>query len=140
MTPKELQEYRDNFLKNHPAPEVKILQINETYINVPGTADRTPAGGFSWINYWRAMSGVHYNDLVCSHCGVAIKAELSANDPADTQAHGAHVIRFIKNAFSSPYSEFPLKTYITPLCRKCNNFNVRVLSLRQGSIIVEEFI
>lgn len=69
--------------------------------NINGTANRTPNGYSSWIDFWKAEKRMN-------HCGCS---KLGCEEMDDIV--GAHV--FIVDETSTEY--------IVPLCSACNNAN-----------------
>lgn len=139
MTEKELIEYRNRLLCVVPNLKTITLDRNYTYINTPNTSDRKAPDGISWINFWRAVSGLYDNEMTCSCCGNPIKAELSQTDDDKLQAHGAHVMKSIIDR-DGKRRLLLFKNYITPLCSACNNHNKLDITLRQDSVLVQEIV
>lgn len=147
MTESELKEYKKAFLVENADPEVRKLEDEQKWCNVPDSSNRHAWRGVAWIDYWRAFTGTYENGMTCSCCGKAIFADTNAVDAhfardvdqdvfsetEDVQACGGHV--YISADGDDEYSG---GTYITPLCKKCNNCTVGALVLKEESLLVAE--
>lgn len=124
-------------------PNIKVTK-STTLANCNGTFNRKAPCGFSWIDYWRAMSGSHITLLTCSSCGKIIHVgfvpklmsniyALSGDCEKRHIAVGGHV--WVKTPTHSSYSG---GRYITPLCIECNNKRGESITIRKGSILCKE--
>lgn len=112
--------------------------------NGVSTAERSAPYGFSWIDYWRAMSGVYKSLLECSSCGKMIFADgippvltkiyaVLGLDENEHKALGGHLL--VKEPQDHDY---PGGFYITPLCPKCKAQRGKEITIRQGSVLCKE--
>lgn len=100
--------------------------------------------GWTWINYWRAMTGNHESRLFCSSCGQVIfvgdvpkimqNLYIATGDSIERhRAIGAHV--WINPPKSGKY---PGGRYILPLCPACNAKLSGDISIIKGSRVCRE--
>ena len=68
----KFDEYKKEIEANHK--EYMTLCVGDDVFlqNGNDTSERKAPKGFSWIDYWRAMSGNHESSLECSSCGKMI--------------------------------------------------------------------
>ena len=145
---------KEDFIKNHPSPEVITLDSDTKVTNKGKTSKRHPNGDFgnSWMKYWMAFSG-KTSGFVCSIDGEPIWVEGDkASEKAcrennrmlelmyhphtekaeevynGREAHGAHI-------------QYKGKTYIVPMCTSDNTSlkdEEKEITLKAGTILVEE--
>lgn len=112
--------------------------------NCGKTGDRTAYKGWSWIDYWRAMTGNTAATMYCSSCG----KEIFVGDPTFDQllkfsrkpdkvenhrAHGGHI--WVDAPASKEYAG---GRYITPLCPECNGQHGNAINILKGSVYCKE--
>lgn len=68
----KFDEYKKEIEANHK--EYMTLCVGDDVFlqNGNNTSERKAPKGYSWIDYWRAMSGNHESSLECSSCGKMI--------------------------------------------------------------------
>lgn len=123
-----------------------VLNANKEHTkkNCGGTGNRVAPKNYSWIDYWRAMTGNYSSTMVCSSCGKEIfvgspteeqKKKFSKGD--DTiekhRAQGGHV--WVNAPSNKDYSG---GRYITPLCPECNGQHDKHIPIRKGAEYCKE--
>ena len=112
--------------------------------NCGKTGDRTAYKGWSWIDYWRAMTGRTAATMYCSSCGKEIfvgeptpvqTLEFSrGNDKVENhRAHGGHI--WVNTPANNAYTG---GRYITPLCPECNGQHGKEIIIRKDSRYCKE--
>lgn len=112
--------------------------------NGNNTSERKAPKGYSWIDYWRAMSGNHSSRLECSSCGRMIFADgvppmmttmysMMGLDEKEHIAVGGHLL--VKDPQSHDYSG---GFYIAPLCPKCNGQRGKNINIKKGTVLCKE--
>lgn len=127
-------------------PQVYIAVEDNVQYNQGDTSDRIPCCNIdAWHKFWQVAVIKLDNEMECSCCGKKIYTlindprcidasrgldENGENDkPENHKAHGGHI--YVK-------SNIPECLYITPLCPYCNGQHGKNITIRKGSIIVEE--
>lgn len=148
MNKKELEEYRERFIRENAEPHVIKLHESEVEVNGIDTSKRHAWGGASWINYWRALTKQYSPFVCCACCGKLLYADINLRDCKynfkarkmsenlekieDFQAVGGHIKVDFKDEY---YDGF----YIVPLCKEHNDrFRYPKLKLREDSILCAE--
>lgn len=112
--------------------------------NCNNTDDRKAAKGWSWIDYWRAMTGNSETQLSCASCGKIIYVgpipkmmermyALTGDKPENHVAHGGHV--WVNTPKSGKYKG---GIYIVPLCPYCNGQHGKDIIIKEGSVLCKE--
>ncbi|MCF0178682.1 MAG: hypothetical protein HUJ97_00350 [Bacteroidales bacterium] len=140
----ELSRYRAEMISQFG--NCTILNVKGTSVikNCSNTGNRTAHGGWSWINYWMAMTRKSNVQLKCSSCGKTIYAgpvpKLMARVYSSTgdseenhRACGGHVW-----VVAQPNATYQGGRYITPLCPSCNGQHDERIPLLEGSILCKE--
>ena len=144
MIPAELENYRQNVVRNFGDPEVLTVRVGGYALNAGHTGNRDAHGGKSWINYWRAITGKYDIILHCSSCGKIIfvgeltQAQIRQYLPIganieDHRAHGGHIWLTPQDG-----EKWPRGRYITPLCPACNAKHGQRILIKAGSILCKE--
>ena len=139
-----LNEYKRSVEEDYG--ECQILHAEKTHgkKNCGGTGNRTAPKGYSWIDYWRAMTRNFCDTLKCSSCGKTIivgepteeqKEEFTKGDDtvAKHKAHGGHI--WVKTPAGK---NFVGGRYITPLCPKCNGQHDQEIPIMKGAVYCKE--
>lgn len=112
--------------------------------NGNNTSERKAPKGYSWIDYWRAMSGNHESSLECSSCGKMIFVDeipqilkkmygLMGLNENENIALGGHMV--VPEPHSHNYSG---GFYIAPLCPKCNGQQGKNIKIKKGTTLCRE--
>ncbi len=144
MTEAEFFEYKRNIEEQFGNCTVLTANQDTTLKNCTGTSVRSAEQGWSWINYWRAMTGNHESRLFCSSCGQVIfvgdvpkimqDLYVATGDTVERhRAIGAHV--WINAPKSASY---PDGRYILPLCPVCNAKHGEEIQIIKGSRVCKE--
>ena len=144
MTEAEFCEYKKSVEEQFGACKVLTANQDTTLKNCEHSSNRTAEKGWSWIDYWRAMTGNHESRLFCSSCGQVIfvgdvpkiMRDLYVETGDSVERHkaiGGHV--WIKKTESGKY---PGGRYITPLCPECNNKRGIEIPIIKGSRVCKE--
>lgn len=140
----ELKQYRSEIETEHGECQVLTTKNNMIIKNCDNTSNRVAKKNYSWIDYWRAMTGICDTRLFCSSCGKVIYVGdipkimndlyLAVNDsPELHKAYGGHIwVKSPKNR------QYPGGRYITPLCPDCNNKHNEQIPLLKGAKICRE--
>lgn len=139
-------EYKLQIESEHKDYTTLCVDENTMLQNGSNTTDRKAPKGFSWIDYWRAMSGNHKSQLECSSCGKMIFVDgippmmskmykLMNIDENDYIALGGHLL--VKEPQSHDYVG---GFYIAPLCPKCNAQREYKIQIRKGTILCKEVV
>lgn len=141
MTNKEYQEYINTTYNKEGIHKTRHFVNDGTMTNANKTGDRDADKGFSWIAYWRAMTGINDEPLLCSSCGKEIfTGDIPAADVekykknGDTSSHeaeGGHI--WIQGT-----NECPGGRYITPLCPSCNAKRGQQIPVKKNSKVFKE--
>lgn len=144
MTEAEFLEYKKKIEETYGP--CKVLTANQDTIlkNSEDTGNLEAENGWSWIDYWRAMTGNHETRLFCSSCGQVIfvgdvpkiMKDLYFKTGDSIESHkaiGGHVT--IKTPESMKY---PGGRYITPLCPKCNAKRGEEITIIKGARVCKE--
>lgn len=140
----KFDEYKKEIEANHK--EYMTLCVgNDVFLqNGNNTSERKAPKGYSWIDYWRAMSGNHNSRLECSSCGKMIFADgvptmittmysMMGFDEKEHIAEGGHLL--VKDPLSHDYSG---GFYIAPLCSKCNGQRGKNINIKKGTVLCKE--
>lgn len=124
----------------------RVLTANQntTLTNAINTNSRNDFNGFSWIEYWRAMTCNYDTNLFCCSCGKAIYVgdvpevlnklyEVAGDKPENHKACGGHVL-----VQPAPSGKYPGGLYIAPLCPACNAKHGDIIPIRKGTKICKE--
>ena len=144
MTEAEFNEYKKSIEEQHGGCRVLTANQDTTLMNCKDTCNRTAEQGWSWIDYWRAMTGNHESRLFCSSCGQVIfvgevpkimkDLYVATGDTVERhKAMGGHV--WVNKPANGRYPE---GRYITPLCPACNSRRGEEISIIKGSRICQE--
>lgn len=68
----KFDEYKKEIEANHKEYMTLCVDDDVFLQNGNNTSERKAPKGYSWIDYWRAMSGNHESSLECSSCGKMI--------------------------------------------------------------------
>ena len=143
MTMTELDNYRQNIVRNFGAPNIIIVNEDVMLLNVENTDNRHAHGGVSWINYWRSIAGKYAHVMCCSSCGKELFVgeptfeqkvdwELENETIEEHEAQGGHVWWY--DCIDARRTGL----YITPLCPACNGKHGQRIPIRAGSILCRE--
>lgn len=139
-----LEEYKKAIEEEFGECEILHAEYEHEKKNCGKTGDRNAPKGFSWIDYWRAMTGNHNTTLKCSSCG----KEIIVDEPTEEQkqkftfgddtvekhkAHGGHIW-----VISPEDKSYVGGRYITPLCPKCNGQHDKNITIRRGAVYCKE--
>ena len=144
MTEAEFEQYKKEIEEHFGSCKVLTANQDTTLKKCKGSSVRSAEKGWSWINYWRAMTGNHETRLFCSSCGQVIfvgdvpkimqDLYVSTGDTVEChRAIGAHVwINAPQNA------KYPGGRYILPLCPVCNAKQGEDIQIIKGSRVCKE--
>lgn len=143
-TKQELKKYKSEIESDYG--HCTILKVNKSNkkTNCNNTVGRKADKGWSWIDYWRSMTGIENNQLTCASCGIIIYVGpipkmmqrmyiLTGDKPENHIAHGGHVW---VNAPEG--AKFTGGRYIVPLCPLCNGQHGKEILIKEGSILCKE--
>jgi len=144
MTESEFNEYKKEIEEQYGSCKVLTAHRDNILKNSEGTGDRGAEKGWTWIDYWRAMTGNHESRLFCSSCGQVIfvgdvpkimkELYIATGDTVEQhRAIGGHV--WIEEPISGQY---PGGYYITPLCPECNAKRGEEIPIIKGSRVCKE--
>lgn len=144
MTEAEFAEYKKGIEEQFGNCKVLTANRDTTLKNCSGTSDRSADKGWSWIDYWRAMTGNHESRLFCSSCGQVIfvgdvpkimqDLYIATDDSVERhKATGGHV--WINTPKSGNYAG---GRYILPLCPVCNAKLGEEIQIIKGSRVCKE--
>lgn len=142
----KFEEYKREIESTHK--DYVTLRVGDDVFlqNGNNTSERKAPKGFSWIDYWRAMSGNHKSQLECCSCGKMIfvdgippimskKYKLMNIDENDYIALGGHLM------VEEPQShDYVGGFYIAPLCPKCNAQRGYKIKIRKGTALCKEVV
>lgn len=140
----EFIEYKKEIEEQFGSCKVLTSNRDITLKNCEATSERAAEKGWSWIDYWRAMTGNHDSRLFCSSCGQVIfvgdvpkimqELYIKTGDTVERhKAMGGHVW------ISSPnLAKYPSGRYILPLCPICNNKRGKDIPIIKGSRVCKE--
>lgn len=143
-TTQELKEYKESIEKECGKSTVLKVNIDNEKTNCSNTGNRSAKNGWSWIDYWRAMTGTFKTQLNCSSCGKTIfvgpapkmmeNMFVRTGDKAENHtAIGGHV--WVETPGSTKYKG---GRYITPLCPHCNSQHDKKIIIKKGSLLCKE--
>lgn len=144
MTEVEFCEYKKEIEEKYGPCRVLTAKQDTILENSEDTGDLVAENGWSWINYWRAMTGNHESRLFCSSCGQVIfvgdvpkiMKDLYVTTGDSEEKHkaiGGHV------TIDAPESKkYPGGRYITPLCPKCNAQRGEEIPIIKGTRVCKE--
>lgn len=136
---REIESTHKDYVTLHVGDDVFLQNGNNT-------SERRAPKGFSWIDYWRAMSGNHKSQLECCSCGKMIFVDgippimskmykLMNIDENDYIALGGHLM------VEEPQShDYVGGFYIAPLCPKCNAQRGYKIKIRKGTALCKEVV
>ena len=144
MTEAEFLAYKKEIEEQFGNCNVLTSNRDITLKNCNATSERSAEKGWSWIDYWRAMTGNHDSRLFCSSCGQVIfvgdvpkimqDLYIATGDTIERhKAMGGHI--WINSPNSAKYPE---GRYITPLCPACNNKRGEDIPIIKGSRVCKE--
>lgn len=142
----KFEEYKREIESTHK--DYVTLRVGDDVFlqNGNNTSERKAPKGFSWIDYWRAMSGNHKSQLECCSCGKMIFVDgippimskmykLMNIDENDYIALGGHLM------VEEPQShDYVGGFYIAPLCSKCNAQRGYKIKIRKGTALCKEVV
>ena len=142
----KFEEYKREIESTHK--DYVTLRVGDDVFlqNGNNTSERRAPKGFSWIDYWRAMSGTHKSQLECCSCGKMIFVDgippimskmykLMNIDENDYIALGGHLM------VEEPQShDYVGGFYIAPLCPKCNAQRGYKIKIRKGTALCKEVV
>jgi len=142
----KFEEYKREIESTHK--DYVTLRVGDDVFlqNGNNTSERKAPKGFSWIDYWRAMSGNHKSQLECCSCGKMIFVDgippimskmykLMNIDENDYIALGGHLM------VEEPQShDYVGGFYIAPLCPKCNAQRGYKIKIRKGTALCKEVV
>lgn len=141
MTFSEYKNYINSTYNKDRLHKVCHFNSDGEIFNANNTSDREADKGVTWIEYWRAMTGLFENPLHCSSCGKEIytgeipaAASLRyklARDNTSHKAVGGHI--WLPGTDSQPGGR-----YIIPLCPSCNAKRGQHIPVIAGSLIFKE--
>lgn len=140
----ELKIYKSAINASYGECQLLTAKDSAEVANANNTSSRNAPRGFSWIDYWCAMTGTYRNPLYCSCCGKSIyagdvplimkSAFLSMGETLEMhKAYGGHV--WVTEPQGASYKG---GRYITPLCPECNSKRGDKLVLRRGCLLCKE--
>lgn len=140
-TTEELQLYKSKIEQMFGACQKLKADRNIVLKNANGTSDSKAYDGWTWIEYWRAMTGNTSTRLTCCSCGESIyvgevpKVVLdlyrsTGDNPDNHRAFGGHL--WINEPQNKKYQG---GLYIAPICPICNNLRGQGIPVLKGSII-----
>lgn len=140
----ELIQYKKELENSFGDCSVLTVNHDSSLKNSEGTSTRGAEKGWTWIDYWRSMTGIYETRLSCSSCGEDIYVGdiprimndfylLTGDDPERHKACGGHV--WVNTPSNQNY---PGGSYITPLCPSCNNKRGEIIPILKGSKICKE--
>ena len=143
-TAKEYQDYKKAIEEEYGPCTVLRADADLTKKNCGNTGNRTAPKGWSWIDYWRAMTGNYSQTLTCRSCGKEIfndeptekqKKEFSkdGDDPKNHIAQGGHI--YVNAPANANYTG---GRYIVPLCPHCNGQHDNHIPIKKGSRYCKE--
>ena len=144
MTESEFNEDKKEIEEQYGSCKVLTAHRDNILKNSEGTGNRGAEKGWTWIDYWRAMTGNHESRLFCSSCGQVIfvgdvpkimkELYIATGDTVEQhRAIGGHV--WIEEPISGQY---PGGYYITPLCPVCNAKRGEEIPIIKGSRVCKE--
>ena len=140
----QLEEYRTEVLSECGKCTLLRVKQDNNKINCSNTSGRTAAKGWSWIDYWRAMTMTPNTQLACASCGKVTFVgpvpkmmekmyELSGDSSTNHIAHGGHV--WVNAPKGASYEG---GRYIVPLCPDCNGKHGKGIVIKSGSLLCKE--
>lgn len=140
----ELIKYKSEILNEYGRCTLLRVKKSNFKKNCSNTGERKAFKGWSWIDYWRSMTGISDNQLTCASCGKKIyvgpipqmmeKMFDLTGDKADNHvAQGGHV--WVNAPKSASYRG---GRYIVPLCPYCNGQHDKEIIIKSGSILCKE--
>lgn len=142
----KFEEYKREIESTHE-DYVTLYVGDDVFLqNGNNTSERKTPKGFSWIDYWRAMSGNHKSQLECCSCGKMIFIDgippimskmykLMNIDENDYIALGGHLM------VEEPQShDYVGGFYIAPLCPKCNAQRGYKIKIRKGTVLCKDVV
>lgn len=140
----ELRRYRSEIEAEYGRCKVLTAKTDTSSRNCNNTSERVADNDFSWIDYWRAMTGISDTRLFCSSCGKVIFVgnipplmedfySKTKDNPESHKAFGGHVW-----VIASKNGKYPGGRYITPLCPACNNKCNEQIPILKGTKLCKE--
>lgn len=162
LSRKELEIYRDELIKENTIGLRSIKLLSKAIVrNKLFTSGLTPKSTKSindacWADQWMALSENFSGRCQCASCGKYLFADVTDLDclklvkayqdskidrdctPESLQIQGGH-IELTQDIVNGTYLLARKgSTFIVPLCKKCNNFNVGTLKISSNTIITPE--
>lgn len=158
----ELETYRDELISENNIDLINIKLLEPTVaLNKRRTTDLVAKSTRSiknpnWTDQWMALSEQYSGVCQCASCGKLIFADtsdpkcielatayrLSGIEPDCTPEtlliQGAHIILTQDIFHGQNRIASKGETFITPLCRECNNPSKEILNINIGTIITPE--
>lgn len=140
----KFDEYKKEIEANHKEYMTLCVDDDVFLQNGNNTSERKAPKGYSWIDYWRAMSGNHNSRLECSSCeNVIFTGDVSLTmkkmyglmglNENENIALGGHLV------VPEPHSHNYLGGfYIAPLCPKCNGQRGKNIKIKKGTVLCKE--
>lgn len=143
-TKQELKAYKSEIESDFGRCTVLNVIKSNSKKNCNNTAYRKAAKGWSWIDYWRAMTGKTGNQLSCASCGKIIYVgpipkmmermySLTGDKLENHVAYGGHI--WVNAPESGKYEG---GRYIVPLCPYCNGQHGKDIMIKEGSVLCKE--
>ena len=140
----ELKTYKSEIVAEHGTCTILKVDKDNFKKNCNNTAERKAEKGWSWIDYWRSMTGIADTQLTCASCGkiiyvgpipkmMEIMYSLTGDKPENHVAHGGHV--WVNAPKGVKYMG---GRYIVPLCPYCNGQHGKEIQIKSGSILCKE--
>lgn len=140
----ELTKYKSEIIEEYGSCTILKVKNSNFKKNCSNTGDRKAIKGWSWIDYWRSMTGIANNLLTCASCGKIIYAGpipkmmekmfyLTGDKPENHVAQGGHV--WVNAPSNASYRG---GRYIVPLCPYCNGQHDKDILILAGSILCKE--
>lgn len=158
----ELEVYRDELINENLIGLRSIKLLSEAIVrNKRFTSGLTPKStksiqGACWADQWMALSSNFSDRCNCASCGKPIFADVEDPEciklakayrdskidrectPETLQIQGGHIILTQDISDGNYILARRGATFIVPLCKECNNFNVGTLKLLQSTVITPE--
>ena len=147
LTEQEPKEYKAKVEQEYGECAIYVVPEDCEMYNCGDTGGRKAPFGFSWTDFWRAMTEHYAQEMHCSSCGKElfagngpslkqyIDSEIDFENLAKHKSHGGHV-----------WLDKPEDTgieggrYITPLCPEHNGQHNKHIPIKKGSVLCKEII
>ena len=147
----KFDEYKKEIEANHKEYMTLCVGGDVFLQNGNNTSERKAPKGYSWIDYWRAMSGNHNSRLECSSCGnVIFTGDVSLtmkkmyglmglNENENIALGGHLLVKDPQSLAKDPQShDYSSGFYIAPLCLKCNGQRGKNINIKKGTLLCKE--